>query len=102
VAFFEILGVSPAVDDAYRAALERFAGTVRMLAEPAFRGSDLSEDDRAALADGVIGAVLMIAQHWVVTDRRRPAESVVRTAHTIVTAVLDRLAVDRGTDLDEL
>ncbi|HEY3004114.1 MAG TPA: TetR/AcrR family transcriptional regulator [Kribbellaceae bacterium] len=94
VAFFEILGVSPAVDDAYRAVLERFAATVRMLAEPAFHGSGLTEEDRGALADGVIGAVLMIAQHWVVNDRRRPVEAVVRTAHTIVTAVLDRLTAD--------
>jgi AcrR family transcriptional regulator len=95
IAFFEILGVSAAVDDAYRAAIERFAGTVRMLAEPAFRDSDLSDDDRDAIADGVIGAVLMIAQHWVVNDRRRPLDAVVRTAHTIVTAVLDRLTTDQ-------
>jgi AcrR family transcriptional regulator len=96
IAFFEILGVSAAVDEAYRTAIERFAGTVRMLAEPAFRDSDLSGDERDAIADGVIGAVLMIAQHWIVNDRRRPRESVVRTAHTIVAAVLDRLAAAAG------
>jgi AcrR family transcriptional regulator len=100
VAFFEILGISQAVDDAYRAAVQRFAGTVRMLAEPALRDSDLPEDDRDALAEGVVGAVLMIAQHWAVNDRRRPIESVVRTTHTIVTAVLDRLQAEgvSGTD----
>jgi AcrR family transcriptional regulator len=92
VAFFEVLGISEAVDDAYRGVLDRFVGTLVMLAEPAFADSDLPADERTALAEGIVGAVLMIAQHWLVGGRSRPLHSVIRTTHTIVTAVLARLS----------
>jgi AcrR family transcriptional regulator len=92
VAFFEILGISPAVDAAYQAAIQRFVDTLLTLAEPAFAASALSRRDREALAEGIVGAVLMIAQHWVVSGRSRPRTAVVRSAHTIVTAVLDKVS----------
>ena len=91
IAFFEVLGISEAVDDAYRTVLHRFVETLVLLAEPAFADSDLPADEREALAEGIIGAVLMIAQHWVASSRTRPVASVIRTTHTIVTAVLARL-----------
>jgi AcrR family transcriptional regulator len=92
VAFFEILGISPAVDAAYQAATQRFVDTLLTLAEPAFAASALSRRDREALAEGIVGAVLMIAQQWVVSGRSRPRAAVVRSAHTIVTAVLDKVS----------
>ena len=92
VAFFEILGISPAVDAAYQAAIRRFVDTLLNLAEPAFATSALPRGDREALAEGIVGAVLMIAQHWVVSNRSRPRAAVVRSAHTIVTAVLDKVS----------
>jgi AcrR family transcriptional regulator len=91
IAFFEVLGVSAEVDAAYQAAIRRFVDTLLTLAEPAFRHSPLPANDREALAEGIVGAVLMIAQHWIVAGRTRPVESVVLSAHTIVTAVLDKL-----------
>lgn len=91
IAFFEILGVSETVEAAYQAVTLRFVDTLLELAAPAFRSSPLSEADRHSLAEGVVGAVLMIAMHWVVDGRRRPVSSVVFSAHTIVMAVLERL-----------
>jgi hypothetical protein len=91
IAFFEVLGISESVDNAYRAVLDRFVETLVMLAEPAFADSDLPADERTALAEGIVGAVLMIAQHWVVSGRVRPVDAVIRTTHTIVTAVLATL-----------
>jgi AcrR family transcriptional regulator len=91
IAFFEVLGISESVDDAYRAVLDRFVETLVMLAEPAFADSDLPADERTALAEGIVGAVLMIAQHWVVSGRVRPVDAVIRTTHSIVTAVLATL-----------
>jgi AcrR family transcriptional regulator len=92
VAFFEILGISEKVDAAYQTAIQRFVDTLLTLAEPAFAASALPRKDRVALAEGIVGAVLMIAQHWVVSGRSRPRAAVVRSAHTIVTAVLDKVA----------
>lgn len=94
VAFFEILGVSPEVDGVYQAAVQRFVDTLLALAEPAFAGSTLPVSDREALAEGIVGAVLMIAQHWVVSDRARPRDAVIRSAYTIVTAVLAKVRED--------
>lgn len=92
VAFFEILGISATVDTAYQAAIRRFVDTLLTLAEPAFATSTQTRADREALAEGIVGAVLMIAQHWVVSGLTRPRASVTRTAHTLVTAVLDKVA----------
>jgi AcrR family transcriptional regulator len=97
LAFFEILGVSPAVDAAYRASTRRFVRTIRALAEPAFAGSDLPEPQRLTITTGIVGSVLMIAQQWVLSGRRQPIETVVEAAQAILTAVLDRVGYQGST-----
>jgi AcrR family transcriptional regulator len=97
IAFFEILGVSPAVDAAYRASTGRFVRTLRALAEPAFAGSDLPGAQRLTIMTGIVGSVLMIAQQWVLSGRRQPIETVVEAAQAILTAVLDRVGYQGST-----
>ncbi len=89
--FFEILGVSPAVDAAYRAATGRFTKLMLSIASPAIEAGELAAAEQFTLATGMVGAVLMIAQVWVLDERRLPIESVIETAHTLVRAVLEQL-----------
>jgi AcrR family transcriptional regulator len=90
--FFEILGISPAVDAAYRAATGRFIEMVRELGGPALAGSRFGPAQQVIAATGLVGSILMIAQVWVLDGRRTPIESIVETAHALVTAVLDASA----------
>ena len=43
------------------------------------------------LATGLVGAVLMIAQQWVLSENPQAIESVIGSAHTILSAVLGQL-----------
>jgi AcrR family transcriptional regulator len=89
--FFEILGVSPSVDAAYRAATGRFTRTLLGIASPAIKSTELTAAQQFMLATGLVGAILMIAQVWVLEDRRQPIESVIGTADLLVSAVLEQL-----------
>jgi AcrR family transcriptional regulator len=89
--FFEILGVSPAVDAAYRAATGRFTKTLLALAAPAIETGELKPAEQFTLATGMVGAILMIAQVWVLDDRRQPIEAVIGTANMLVSAVVAQL-----------
>lgn len=95
IAFVEVLGVSAAVDDAYRAATHRFADTLVELADATLGPGRPGRTNRHILATGLVGAVVFIAQQWILTDRREPIASVVHNAHTIVMATLERAATAR-------
>ena len=91
IAFYEILGVSPTVDTAYRSATESFAQTLIAIAQPAFDVGPESVPGSDDIALGLVGAVVMIAQHWAINDRATPLEDTVAAAEVIVRAVVDRL-----------
>lgn len=97
IAFVEVLGVSPAVDEAYRSVTEGFAGTLLELAGQALPDRAAAKHDSTVLATGLVGAVVFIAQQWILTDRSRPSEDIVDDAHTIVMATLDRITARGGT-----
>lgn len=88
LAFVEVLGVGPAVDAAYRAVTESFADTLLELAAPALGATGTPK----IVATGLVGAVVFVAQQWVLTERREPIDTVVAGAHAIVMSTLDRLA----------
>ncbi|MBO0841328.1 MAG: TetR/AcrR family transcriptional regulator [Sciscionella sp.] len=88
IAFFEILGVSPAVDDAYRAQTGRMAGA---LLDIAHVRTSLPAAERTMITTGLIGAVVFIAQHWMLTGRTESVARVARSARTIVASVLDSI-----------
>jgi AcrR family transcriptional regulator len=88
LAFVEVLGVSPAVDAAYRAVTESFAETLLELAPPALGGARAG---RKIVATGLVGAVVFVAQQWVLTERREPVDTVVSSARIIVMSTLDAL-----------
>ncbi|MGV9818288.1 TetR/AcrR family transcriptional regulator [Nocardia xishanensis] len=91
IVFFEILGVSPAVDADYRRVTASFVDTFLELATPMIDIESVPHPRLRTIATGLVGAVLMIAQHWVLGDFRQPLDDVVDSAHTVVTSVLEGL-----------
>jgi AcrR family transcriptional regulator len=84
IAFFEILGVSPAVDAVYRRSTGEFVDVLLALGRTSFDSQGVGPEARATLATGLVGSILMIAQRWVLEQRRQPIEAVVSAAHRIV------------------
>jgi len=91
ITLLEILGVSPAVDAAYRDQTERFGSSVELLAQEAFTASDLPAIQRHLVAQGIIGAITTVAAQWLLTERRAPLTDLVDATDVLVLAVLDRL-----------
>lgn len=88
IAFVEILGVSPTVDALYRKTTTSFSETVLQVAEAAGSSRGLAGPNRRTLAMGLVGAVLTIAQQWLLSPEREPLDSVIASAHTILAAVV--------------
>ncbi|MCP2315866.1 transcriptional regulator, TetR family [Nocardia amikacinitolerans] len=91
IAFFEILGISPAVDADYRRVTGSFVDTFLELATPMIDIDSVPPPLLRTIATGLVGAVLTIAQQWVLDDYRQPLDAVVDSAHTVLTSVLEGL-----------
>nr|WP_308213879.1 TetR/AcrR family transcriptional regulator [Rhodococcus sp. FXJ9.536] len=91
IAFQEVLGVGPEVDRAYRRVTLEFVDAVLFVMDPAIDAERAPDPHLHTLATGLVGAVLMIAQQWVLSENPQPIESVIADAHTILSAVLGRL-----------
>jgi AcrR family transcriptional regulator len=91
IAFQEVLGVGPEVDVAYRRVTRSFVDAVLVVIGPAVDRTAFPDPHLRTLATGLVGAVLMIAQQWVLAENPQPIESVIASAHTILTAVLGKL-----------
>jgi AcrR family transcriptional regulator len=89
----EVLGVSAAVDRAYHDALREFQGLVQaanQLVRP-----DAPDDglDGELLAAALVGAVVQLAHHWVVSGHAKPLQAVIDTSYAIFIAVARRPAI---------
>ncbi|MCP2287901.1 TetR/AcrR family transcriptional regulator [Nocardia amikacinitolerans] len=92
IAFFEILGVSPAVDADYRRVTGSFVDTFLELATPMIDIDSVPPPLLRTIATGLVGAVLTIAQQWVLDDYHQPLDAVVASTHTLLTSVLEGLS----------
>lgn len=89
IAFIEILGVSPRVDQLYRTSTESFAALLVLIARSLYQDkiarTEYSEEWMAA---GLVGAVITITHRWVLEDFKSPEEVVVNNAYGIFRAVV--------------
>lgn len=83
ILFFEVLGVSPAVDQLYRQAMEDFAVLLADLIGPA--GSDGTR--RRIVGDGLVGAVVHIAMRWTLGHFGTPRPQVVAICADLLRAM---------------
>ncbi|TCJ93538.1 TetR/AcrR family transcriptional regulator [Nocardia alba] len=94
IAFFEILGVSPAVDRAYYDVLDALVDICLALITPHV---DLETHPAVSVRTvlfGLVGAIVVIAQKWVLDAYRQPTADVVDSACLVVSAVLARIGPD--------
>lgn len=91
IAFFEILGVSPTVDRAYHDVLDALIDICMALLTPYVDLDNHPAVSVRMVVLGLVGAILIIAQKWVLDDYRQPLEDVVDSGFLVVTAVLERI-----------
>ncbi|MEU4811857.1 TetR/AcrR family transcriptional regulator [Nocardia fluminea] len=97
IAFFEILGVSPAVDRAYHDVLDALVDICLALITPHV---DLRAHPAVSVRTvlfGLVGAIVIIAQKWVLDDYRQPMADVVDSACLVVNAVLAHIGPEEST-----
>ncbi len=99
IAFFEILGVSPAVDRAYYQVLDALVDICLALITPHV---DLETHPAVSVRTvlfGLVGAIVIIAQKWVLDEYCQPMTDVVDSACLVVNAVLAKIGPDGRTIL---
>ena len=82
----EVLGVSPRIDQAYRRVLRDFGLLIRqqqlqVVPEAA------AHLDPELLSAALMGAVVQLAHHWVLSGFEKPLEAVINCSHAVFKAV---------------
>ncbi|MFD4430289.1 TetR/AcrR family transcriptional regulator [Nocardia sp. NPDC058497] len=91
IAYFEILGVSQTVDGAYHDVLDALVDICMALLTPYVDLDNYPAVSVRMVVLGLVGAILIIAQKWVLDDYRQPLEDIVDSGFLVVTAVLGRI-----------
>lgn len=86
--FIEILGVSPAVDERYRASVENFALLINSIASATGNTPTAGSEQQQWIATGLVGAVVTIAHRWIIEGFATPADVIVESAFVLVQAVV--------------
>jgi AcrR family transcriptional regulator len=87
IVLLEVLGVSAEVDALYRQTTLLFVDAVLAVADSVGTAHGLAGPNRRTLAVGLVGAVLMMTQQWLLAPNSEPLDGVVAGAHTILGAV---------------
>ena len=87
IVLLEVLGVSTEVDDLYRQTTGAFVDAVLAVADSAGTAHGLAGPNRRTLAVGLVGAVLMMTQQWLLAPESESLDDVIAAAHTILAAV---------------
>jgi len=96
IVLVEVLGVSPAVDAAYEAAMREFAEITIAQLEAALAGAKLPGARRALLGRALVGAALQVSKMWLHGGYRAPRREVVRTCVLVATGTLEALRREGG------
>lgn len=87
IVLLEVLGVSAEVDALYRQTTGLFVDAVLAVADSVGTARGLAGPNRRTLAVGLVGAVLMMTQQWLLAPDSEPLDGVIASAHTILGAV---------------
>lgn len=87
IVLLEVLGVSAEVDALYRHTTALFVDAVLTVAESAGTDNGLAGPNRRTLAVGLVGAVLLMTQQWLLDPTSGPLDRTVAGAHTMLAAV---------------
>ncbi len=96
ILLFEVLGVSTGIDSLYRSTMHGF-GTLLMRAVAPLRGPAAEKlPEEELVADGLVGAVVHMAQRWVLGGYRQSQGEIAACALAIVVAVARNLKGGAG------
>ncbi|KZF01641.1 MAG: TetR/AcrR family transcriptional regulator [Rhodococcus sp. (in: high G+C Gram-positive bacteria)] len=87
IVLLEVLGVSAEIDALYRQTTSLFVDAVLALATSVGIANGLAGPNRRTLAIGLVGAVLMMTQQWLLAPDSEPLDGIIAGAHTILGAV---------------
>lgn len=87
VHLFEVLGVSPRVDEIYRAATREFADLLVQALLATEPEMSLTEGQQKALGIAIVGSGLQLAQDWVLSDLRPPRAELVENTRGLLLAL---------------
>jgi len=91
ILLFEIMGVSDELDARYRRVMRGFATLLLRAVAGLRRPGPLAVPDEELVADGLVGAVVHMAQRWVLGGYRQPRADIQACAEAIVFAVVQEL-----------
>lgn len=91
ILLFEVMGVSDALDARYRGVMRGFAALLLRAVAGLRRPGPPAVPDEALVADGLVGAVIHMAQRWVLGGYRQPRSDIQACAEAIVLAVVGTL-----------
>lgn len=84
---FEVLGVSPNVDQLYRNTMSEFAALLASISKSLYPGKVFTRLDEDLVTQGMIGAVVQITHRWVLGGYQQSLDEVVRNTQAIFSAV---------------
>lgn len=87
IVLLEVLGVSTEVDALYRQTTSLFVDAVLDVAASVELSGGLAGPNRRTLAVGLVGAILLMTQHWLLSPDSEPLDRTIAGAHTILGAV---------------
>lgn len=91
ILLFEVMGVSDALDARYRGVMRGFAALLLRAVAGLRRAGPLAVPDETLVADGLVGAVVHMAQRWVLGGYRQSRADIQACAEAIVLAVVREL-----------
>ncbi len=87
VVLLEVLGVSAEVDELYRQTTALFVDAVVTVAESVGAANGLTGPNRRTLAVGLVGAVLLMTQQWLLDPTAGPPDRTIAGAYIMLGAV---------------
>ena len=88
VTHFEILGVSPAIDRCYRTRMGRFAKLIAGVMQAVAPVAQRTPVQMELMSTGMVGAVVQITMHWVMSGYRASRADVVESALMLFSALV--------------
>ena len=92
ISLFEVMGISPAVDQAYMANSRRFASVIVASMQATSAGILLTPIDEETVGMALLGAVIFPAVNWVMQGRTQSIQTLVDNCLKVVIGTMKHLS----------
>lgn len=87
VQLYEVLGVSPRVDQEYQSAMSKLANWVALLVREIFPDIDPERLQNSVIPTAAAGAIIEVADKWVIDGLKKPVDDIVTELIDVFKAV---------------